>query len=191
MPSTILSWPRSAKRILVLSLDLCMSLSAMWLAFSLRLDTLHWPDGLQWLVYGLGPALALPIFIHAGLYRAIFRYTGIQALLTTGKAVAIYGAVLLLTLLIGKWEGIPRSVGILQPVIFLLLVGASRSLGWLWLAGRTAAAPHRLLIYGAGTAGAQTAAGLLSARSYHLLAFADDDTSKVGRSINGVRVYQV
>ena len=73
MPSTILSWPRSAKRILVLSLDLCMSLSAMWLAFSLRLDTLHWPDGLQWLVYGLGPALALPIFIHAGLYRAIFR----------------------------------------------------------------------------------------------------------------------
>ena len=189
MPSTILSWPRSAKRILVLSLDLFMSLVAMWLAFSLRLDTLHWPDGLQWLVYGLGPALALPIFIHAGLYRAIFRYTGIQALLTTGKAVAIYGAVLLLTLLIGKWEGIPRSVGILQPVIFLLLVGASRSLGWLWLAGRTAAAPHRLLIYGAGTAGAQTAAGLLSARSYHLLAFADDDTSKVGRSINGVRVY--
>lgn len=189
MPSTILSWPRSAKRILVLSLDLCMSLVAMWLAFSLRLDTLHWPDGLQWLVYGLGPALALPIFIHAGLYRAIFRYTGIQALLTTGKAVAIYGAVLLLTLLIGQWEGIPRSVGILQPVIFLLLVGASRSLGWLWLAGRTAAAPHRLLIYGAGTAGAQTAAGLLSARSYHLLAFADDDTSKVGRSINGVRVY--
>ncbi len=189
MPSTILSWPRSAKRIVVVSLDLCMSLVAMWLAFSLRLDTLHWPDGLQWLVYGLGPALALPIFIHAGLYRAIFRYTGIQALLTTGKAVAIYGAVLLLTLLIGKWEGIPRSVGILQPVIFLLLVGASRSLGWLWLAGRTAAAPHRLLIYGAGTAGAQTAAGLVSARSYHLLAFADDDACKVGRSINGVRVY--
>eukprot|EP01034_Spumella_vulgaris_P040694 gene40694-50351_t len=59
----------------------------------------------------------------------------------------------------------------------------------LWLAGRTAAAPHRLLIYGAGTAGAQTAAGLVSARSYHLLAFADDDTSKAGRSINGVRVY--
>jgi FlaA1/EpsC-like NDP-sugar epimerase len=166
-----------------------MSLVAMWLAFSLRLDTPHWPTGLQWLVYGLGPMLALPIFIHTGLYRAIFRYTGIHALLTTGKAVAIYGSVLLFTLLIGSWDGIPRSVGILQPVIFLLLVGASRSLGWLWLAGRTAGAPHRLLIYGAGMAGAQTAAGLLSARSYHLLAFADDDTNKVGRSINGVRVY--
>ena len=166
-----------------------MGLFAMWVAFTLRLDTLHWPEGKQWIAYALAPALAFPILMNLGLYRAIFRYTGIQALLTTGKAVAIYGAVLLLTLLIGQWEGIPRSVGILQPVIFLLLVGASRSLGWMWLAGRTAAAPHRLLIYGAGTAGAQTAAGLVSARSYHLLAFADDDTSKVGRSINGVRVY--
>ena len=185
----ILSWPRSTKRLFVAALDAGMGLFAMWVAFTLRLDTLHWPEGKQWIAYALAPALAFPILMNLGLYRAIFRYTGIQALLTTGKAVAIYGAVLLLTLLIGKWEGIPRSVGILQPVIFLLLVGASRSLGWLWLAGRTAAAPHRLLIYGAGTAGAQTAAGLVSARSYHLLAFADDDTSKAGRSINGVRVY--
>ncbi len=185
----ILSWPRSAKRLFVAALDAGMGLFAMWVAYTLRLDTLHWPEGKQWIAYALAPALAFPILMNLGLYRAIFRYTGIQALLTTGKAVAIYGAVLLLTLFIGKWEGIPRSVGILQPVIFLLLVGASRSLGWLWLAGRTAAAPHRLMIYGAGTAGAQTAAGLVSARSYHLLAFADDDTSKVGRSINGVRVY--
>ena len=185
----ILSWQRSTKRLFVAALDAGMGLFAMWVAFTLRLDTLHWPEGNQWIAYALAPALAFPILMNLGLYRAIFRYTGIQALLTTGKAVAIYGAVLLLTLLIGQWEGIPRSVGILQPVIFLLLVGASRSLGWLWLAGRTAAAPHRLLIYGAGTAGAQTAAGLVSARSYHLLAFADDDTSKVGRSINGVRVY--
>jgi FlaA1/EpsC-like NDP-sugar epimerase len=129
------------------------------------------------------------VLMNLGLYRAIFRYTGMQALLTTGKAVGIYGALLLAILLIGKWEGIPRSVGILQPLIFLLLVGASRSLGWLWLAGRSTAAPHRLLIYGAGAAGAQTAAGLVSARNYRLQAFADDDPSKVGRSINGVRVY--
>jgi FlaA1/EpsC-like NDP-sugar epimerase len=166
-----------------------MGVLAMWVAFTLRLDTLHWPEDNQWIAYGLAPVLAFPILMNLGLYRAIFRYSGIQALLTTGKAVAIYGAVLLITLLVGRWEGIPRSVGVLQPLIFLLLVGTSRSLGWLWLAGRTTAAPHRLLIYGAGTAGAQTAAGLVSARSYQLLAFADDDASKVGRSINGVRVY--
>jgi FlaA1/EpsC-like NDP-sugar epimerase len=185
----ILSWHRTTKRLFVAALDAGMGVFSMWVAFTLRLDTLHWPEGNQWIAYILAPVLAFPVLMNLGLYRAIFRYTGMQALLTTGKAIGIYGALLLAILLIGKWEGIPRSVGILQPLIFLLLVGTSRSLGWLWLAGRTTAAPHRLLIYGAGAAGAQTAAGLVSARNYRLQAFADDDPSKVGRSINGVRVY--
>ena len=137
-----------------------MGIIAMWLAFTLRLDTMHWPSGLQWLVYVMGPALALPIFIRMGLYRAIFRYTGMAALITTGKAVALYGAILLSILLAAQWEGVPRSVGVLQPVILLLMVGASRALGWFWLAGRPENATHRLLIYGAGNAGAQTAAAM-------------------------------
>lgn len=185
----VLQWPRSIKQLFVVVIDAGMCILAMWLAFSLRLDTLHWPEGLQWLPYVIAPILAFPILVNQGLYRAIFRYNGITALLTTGKAVAIYGAVLAAILFSAQWEGVPRSVGILQPLIFLLLVGASRSLGWLWLAGQPLKAPHRLLIYGAGTAGAQTAAGLVSARNYVLEAFADDDRAKVGRSINGVQVY--
>lgn len=131
LPARILLWPRNAKRSVVVALDAGMGLLAMWLAFTLRLETLHRPEGLQWLAYALGPLLAFPIFVNLGLYRAIFRYTGIRALITTGRAVAWYGALLLAILLLAQWEGVPRSVGILQPLIFLLLVGASRALGWL------------------------------------------------------------
>ena len=189
MLNRILGWSRSAKRLVVVAMDLCLGLLAMWLAFTLRLETPHWPQGMQWLAYALAPALAFPIFAKLGLYRAIFRYTGITALITTGKAVAIYGALLLVCLLAAQWEGVPRSVGILQPLLFMLLVGASRALGWLALAGRSRHAPYRLLIYGAGSAGAQTAAGLGSMQQYQLKGFVDDDASKVGRSINGVRVH--
>ena len=189
MLSSILSWPRSIKRLFVVCLDLCMGIVAMWLAFTLRLDTIHWPSGLQWLVYVMGPALALPIFIRMGLYRAIFRYTGMAALITTGKAVALYGAILLSILLTVQWEGVPRSVGVLQPVILLLMVGASRALGWFWLAGRPENATHRLLIYGAGNAGAQTAAAMQNMRQYRLMGFVDDDHKKADSTINGVRVY--
>ncbi|HNE71494.1 MAG TPA: nucleoside-diphosphate sugar epimerase/dehydratase [Giesbergeria sp.] len=189
LPTRILLWPRNAKRLVVVALDAGMGLLAMWLAFTLRLETLHRPEGLQWLVYALGPLLAFPIFVNLGLYRAIFRYTGIRALITTGRAVAWYGALLLAVLLLAQWEGVPRSVGILQPLIFLLLVGTSRALGWLWLAGQPGEAPRHLLIYGAGSAGAQTAAGLAGMRQYELVGFVDDDPIKVGRSINGVRVY--
>lgn len=187
--SRILGWSRSAKRLVVVALDVVLGVAAMWLAFTLRLETLHWPEGLQWRAYLLAPALAFPIFAKLGLYRAIFRYTGLAALIATGKAVAIYGALLLACLLIAQWEGVPRSVGALQPLLFMLLVGASRALGWLALGGRRAHAPYRLLIYGAGSAGAQTAAGLGNMRQYQLKGFVDDDPAKVGRSINGVRVH--
>lgn len=189
MLSHILGWSRAAKRLVVVGMDVCLGLAAMWLAFTLRLDTPHWPQGMQWLAYILAPALALPIFAKLGLYRAIFRYTGITALVTTGKAVLIYGTLLLACLLAAQWEGVPRSVGILQPLLFMLLVGASRALGWLALAGRSRHASYRLLIYGAGSAGAQTAAGLGNMRQYLLKGFVDDDASKIGRSINGVRVH--
>ena len=189
MLNRILGWSRAAKRMVVVAMDICLGIIAMWLAFTLRLETPHWPSGMQWLAYALVPALAFPIFAKLGLYRAIFRYTGITALITTGKAVAIYGALLLGCLLAAQWEGVPRSVGILQPLLFMLLVGASRALGWLALAGRSSHAPYRLLIYGAGSAGAQTAAGLGSMRQYLLKGFVDDDASKIGRSINGVRVH--
>ena len=129
----LLQWPRAAKRLFVVVLDACMGVLAMWLAFSLRLEMLHWPEGLQWPVYALAPALAFPIFVRFGLYRAIFRYTGITALITTGQAVALYGVLLLAILLVAQWEGVPRSVGILQPLILLLMVGSSRALGWLLL----------------------------------------------------------
>ncbi len=185
----ILAWPRFTKQLFVASLDICMGVLAMWLAFSLRLDTLHSPEGNQWIVYGLGPVLALPIFMKMGLYRAIFRYNGISALIATGRAVAIYGAVLLSILVLAQWEGVPRSAGILQPLILLLLVGTSRALGWLWLSGFKRNAQHRLVIYGAGSAGAQTAAGLSGIRLHVLVGFVDDDPSKAGTSINGTDVH--
>ena len=48
----------------------------------------------QWWVYFLAPVLSVPIFIRLGLYRAIFRYTGQAALVTTAKAVAPAGSAL-------------------------------------------------------------------------------------------------
>ena len=191
----ILEWSRSTKRLVVVSLDVILGLFAMWLAFTLRLDRLHWPVGAQWAVYALGPVLSVPIFVRFGLYRAIFRYTGMAALTATAQAVGIYTLwlfVLLQWMQWMQWEVIPRSIGILQPLVFLLLVGVSRSVARFWLAGLDGASRRtdaRLLIYGAGTAGVQTAAALGSTRTYTILGFVDDDAAKAGRSINGVPVY--
>ena len=191
MHVTILSWPRAAKGLTVMAVDVVLSLVATWLAYTLRLDALNWPQGAQWWVYGLAPALALPVFIRFGLYRAIFRYTGQAALAATAKAVGVYGVMLLGVLLLAAWPGVPRSLGVLQPLLFLILVGASRAAARFWLSDQAQRLQPRgrLLIYGAGTAGVQTAAAMGISGQFKLLGFIDDDPHKVGRSINGVRVY--
>lgn len=193
MQEVILAWPRALKHLVVLVLDTVLCLFATWLAFGLRLDALNWPEGAQWWVYALTPVLAIPVFIRFGLYRAIFRYTGQAALAATAKAVAVYGALLLGLLLWARWPNVPRTLGVLQPLIFLILVGTSRAMARFWLTEwderRQGQEQGRLLIFGAGTAGVQTAAALGVASQFKLLGFVDDDAGKVGRSINGVLVY--
>ena len=85
MRSSVLAWPRVAKSLVVVGVDVFLALVATWLAFSFRLDTPHWPTGLQWRVYALTPLLFAPVFVKFGLYRAIFRYTGQAALVATGE----------------------------------------------------------------------------------------------------------
>jgi FlaA1/EpsC-like NDP-sugar epimerase len=192
LQSRVLEWPRAVKRLVVVALDIVLALLATWVAYTLRLDTPNWPSGEQWWVYLLAPLLSVPIFVRFGLYRAIFRYTGQAALQATGMAVLLYGCLLTAILLWQHWPGVPRSLGVLQPLVFLFLVGASRAVARFWLAdlGHTSAKIEgRLLIYGAGTAGVQTASALRLSQQYALLGFVDDDLTKVGRSLNGVPVF--
>src|SRR5665647_811401 len=192
MQNKVLAWPRARKRLVVVALDVVLALLSTWIAFTLRLDTLNWPTGAQWWVYVLAPVLSVPIFIRFGLYRAIFRYTGQAALTATAQAVGVYAGVLTAVLLWQRWVGVPRTLGVLQSLIFLLLVGASRATARFWLADLGNAQSRtdgRLLIYGAGTAGAQTALAMGVSGQFTLLGFIDDDPGKVNRSINGVAVF--
>ncbi|WP_342620645.1 nucleoside-diphosphate sugar epimerase/dehydratase [Rhodoferax sp. GW822-FHT02A01] len=189
----ILTWPRRIKQLTVVMLDVALALLATWLAFGLRLDVWGLPVGAQWRVYLLAPLLAIPIFVRFGLYRAIFRYTGQAALNATAKAVVLYSVALTAVLLSQRWLGVPRTLGVLQPIIFLILVGLSRAMARFWLAGLpllgSGHASSRLLIYGAGNAGAQTASALQLSGQFKLIGFVDDNASMVGRIINGTPIF--
>jgi len=187
-----LSWPRPAKILAVMVLDAVLAFIATWAAFSLRLDRLHFPVADERGVYALAPLLAIPIFVRFGLYRAIFRYTGSAAMVATAQAAALYGALLFVLLLWLRLPEVPRSVGLLQPLLFLLLVAASRAVARFWLADtgfvKGQGPVGRLLIYGADGPGVQTAEAIVRTGQFRLLGFVDDDPVKVGRSVNGVPV---
>ncbi|MDD5028934.1 MAG: nucleoside-diphosphate sugar epimerase/dehydratase [Rhodoferax sp.] len=192
MNKYLLGLSRPAKRTVVLGVDICMALFATWAAYSLREESLHWPQGVQWWIYLSGPLIAIPIFIRMGLYRAIFRYTGLDALITTGQAVGLYAALHLILLQWFFWPVFPLTLGVLQPILFLLLVGTSRAMARFWLAGvgyGRGFDQGRMLIYGAGTVGVQTASAMGIAGGLKPFGYIDEDPAKIGQTINGLQVF--
>ncbi|WP_232511763.1 nucleoside-diphosphate sugar epimerase/dehydratase [Herbaspirillum sp. meg3] len=194
MRKSIIELSRFYKQCIVVGADILMSVVATWSAFSLRLDILHWPQGYQWHVYQMAPLIAVPIFIRLGLYRAVFRYTGLSAMIAIAKAVAIYGLTLFTLLFWLALPDVPRSVGLLQPLLLLIMVGSSRAFARFWLnhivANQRDRKDSRLLIYGAGGAGAQIASALTQRHQSILIGFLDDDSQLHGKTINGQRVYK-
>jgi FlaA1/EpsC-like NDP-sugar epimerase len=188
----MLDWPRPVKRAVVVLTDVTLALLATWMAYSIRMEALHWPQGAEWWTYAISPALAVPIFAAFGLYRAIFRYSGLASLYKTGQAIAVVAGALIAVHLWRLWPTFPLTLGVLLPIIFFALVATSRVAAQLWLTRynhRGPIAQGRMLIYGAGAAGVQTSSAMAITRQFKLLGFVDDNPAKVGQTINGVPVY--
>ena len=194
---SVLALPRFAKRLIVLAGDAGLCALTVWLAFYLRLDL--------WLGFSevyfqpvraamASMLLALPIFIKHGFYRVIFRHSGLSALGMMLRAFALYAA-LYAALIAGIGiSGVPRSVGIIQPMLLLLAVGASRALARYWLGGlyreqlRRSSLP-KVLIYGAGSAGRQLAAAIANSHEMRAVGFLDDDDRLHGQIVNGLPIH--
>ncbi|KJS76569.1 MAG: capsular biosynthesis protein [Comamonadaceae bacterium BICA1-1] len=194
LANPILALPRPAKRAVVLLVDLALCVLTVWLAFYLRLGELVPLSGpALWAVAG-AVALALPIFIVSGLYRAIFRYSGWPALLAVARAVAVYALLYAAVFTAIEVPGVPRTVGLIQPLLLLLFVGASRALARHWLGEqyqgmlRRAERP-RVLIYGAGQSGRQLAAAMQHSPELQVAGLLDDDERLHGHVLNALPVY--
>lgn len=201
MKKKIISLPRLTKQLLVFVVDAFSVILAAWLAFSIRLDRFHFPLGTEFLVYLLPLFIALPIFIRMGLYRAVFRYAGQHALWSIARAVFLYG--LIFFTLIFFWDylpipkvgkAIPRSLGILQPIILLVLIILSRSLARLWFLSQRSIGKkiqQRTLIYGAGVSGAQIGSALQRNGHYYLVGYLDENPHLRHKTINGLTIYGI
>ena len=191
----VLALSRPAKRFAALSVDLGLCVMTVWLAFYLRLgEFVALSDNALWAV-GASIGIALPIFMMSGLYRAIFRYSGWTALLAVARAVGIYGLLYFSIFTAIGVAGVPRTVGIIQPILLLLFVGVSRTLVGVWLGEQyqsilKRASRPKVLIYGAGSSGRQLAAAMTNGHEMQVAGFLDDDDRLQGNSLNGLPIYK-
>ncbi len=192
--STLLELPRPVKRLLAVLVDASLCTLAVWVALYMRLEVWLRLEGAYLWPVAASIALAIPLFVRFGLYRAIFRYAGWNATVALAQAMALYGLFFATVFTLVGIQGVPRSVGLIQPLLLLVFVGLSRLVIRLWLGGLyrhllAEKARPGVLIYGAGEAGRQLAAALARSTEYRLVGFVDDDPRLQGRSLDGRDVH--
>jgi len=185
--------PAGVKRLVVFVVDICICYVSTWVAYYLRLGEFISLERLTLPVL-LSILIAIPIFLVFGLYRVIFRYAGWSAIKAVAIAVTVYTLLYAPAVMVYTLDGVPRTIGILQPLILFFGVAGSRLLARAWLGGsylsRLAETRRpQALIYGAGTAGQQLAVALRTSSNINVIGMVDDDQSLHDRVLGGIRIF--
>ncbi|MCK1783835.1 polysaccharide biosynthesis protein [Pseudomonas sp. TNT11] len=202
----LLSRPRRQKRILQVIVDIFLVWAALWMAFLVRLgiDDLINPVVQQTWLFLSAPIVAIPLFIRYGMYRAVMRYFGNDALIEIIKAVSLSS--LILGIFVYWYSNhetvVPRSIIFNYWWLSMIMIGGLRlAMRQFFLGDWFTAAQHmpftsredgltKVAIYGAGAAGNQLVAALRMGRVMRPVAFIDDDNGIADRVISGLQVYK-
>ncbi len=192
----LLAMPRTAKRILLAGIDFCLLTFALWVAYSLRLNTAYAPQDIEeTLVFWAAPIIGVLTFYAGGLYRVVTRFMSEEAGTRIFLVVGIAALVWVLFITLTGITGVPRSVVIIYGLFAAAGIRLSRQLaGWL-LRSTPNAIPasfdprKKVIIWGAGKTGRQLLRALEGNLQYKAAAFVDDDKSLWGQTIRHRRVY--
>lgn len=187
-------FPRYIKRMIVLFFDISFCILSVWVAFYLRLGEVASLNSQLFLVSTVSLAFALPVFSVFGLYRIIFRYSGFSVVAALTRAIGVYG--LLFAAVVGGIGivDVPRTVGLIQPLLLFFAIGGSRLLARYWFgsgfkAKLQVATLPKALIYGAGNVGCQLLSALSNSSEMRVVGFLDDDDRLHGHVLNGKFIF--
>src|SRR5215207_1731678 len=183
------------RRIFEVLLDVVLIILSYWAAYAINFP----PNSPAWMLFirtlPVLVFLKMSVFLVVGVYRGLWRYTGMSDLIVFGKAVVLSSVASLIVLLFAfRFEGFSRTVFATDAVLMFLFLAGSRLAFRLFRQLIPAANKHngrRVLIYGAGDGGELLLRELRNNQDLQLspIGFLDDDPAKSGKVIHGLRVF--
>ncbi|MDQ2696314.1 MAG: polysaccharide biosynthesis protein, partial [Pseudomonadota bacterium] len=192
MLKTISTWPRGVKRLILVLIDVIVVLLSVWLAYVLRFDKV-WPWWITknlWM-FPLAVAVSIPVFYSLGFYRSVIRYMNGHAFVGIVQGVSISVLVMISIWVFSGAFMVPRSVWVNYWIVAVFLITSTRLMVRAMEHTHRShfASGQRVIIYGAGDAGAQLAMALQHSREFQPVAFVDDKEEAQGNEILGLKVY--
>lgn len=185
---------RTRKLGILLLVDGALCILAVLIAFSLRLGEWDlWSPAIG-LVSFASLIIWLPIFLFRGVYRSVMRFIGSRTMVVLFNSCIIMALVLAVIFSFNKIPGIPRTIAVLQPMVFVAMLMVSRLFARYVLydllnqrsfIGRS----KRVMIYGAGAAGRQLAESLRHEPGMFLSGYIDDDERLAGKHLDNTRIH--
>lgn len=185
------------RRIFEVLLDVILILLAYWGAYAVKFGALSGSNAWK-LFLRTAPVLVfvkMAAFLVMGVYRGLWRYTGLDDLIVFAKAVVLGSVVSVMVVLFAfRFEGFSRTVFMIDGILMFMFLAGSRLAFRLFrqvIPIAKSAEGRKVLIYGAGDGGELLLRELQNNRAlkYSPVGFLDDDPAKSGKLIHGLKVY--
>ena len=175
--------------------DVLIAVCAWFISFGIRFGF----EGVGALFERMQPLVlwALPaqaaVFWVTGLYRGLWRYASLQDLRRIFFAALLATGLIPILHLMGRFDTVvPRSTLLMMPLVMAALMASSR-FGYRmlreWLRARdTRHQGEPVIVIGAGDSGVSLLRELSRSSRWRAVALLDDDPTKIGRVVHGVRV---
>jgi FlaA1/EpsC-like NDP-sugar epimerase len=179
---------------LIVFSQLAIIVSSYYVSFVLRLDLPldHLSRGLFWETLPLVVLVKMALFQRFGLLRGWWRYVGMSDLFDITAAGFLSAAILYaIIVLLVKAPGYPRSIVPIDMLLTIVAVGGARfGVRAYTERARKYDGQKNTLVVGAGHAGRSIVQQLRTHPDlpYHPIGFVDDDPTKLGIRINGLKV---
>ena len=184
----LIQLPRNIKQACLLALDMVFVTAAMWLAVAFRYGHTHFHLGpVEYACAAVTVLLSAVVFLRLGLYRAVIRFMGQQAIWAVLTAVSYSTIILGATVFFAK-AGVPRSMPFIYFALALLGIGGTRLVVRAYYQAKLRSLSENVIIYGAGESGRQLLTALHQGDQYRVVVFVDDDMNLQRSVINGLQV---
>ena len=192
---------RYASRWTVLAIDLCIVAVSFILAYFIRFNlSFNFDVENLWTQLPIVEVLFLLAFLISGSYRGVVRHTGIKDVYAIFNAVCLASIGAIGVVLANRYFDvfdnftIPLSIIIINSLLSFITLAASRyvfKICYENIMNKNTGPTKNMIIYGAGESGIITYNTLTnhSQMGAKVIGFVDDNQQKVGKYINGVRVY--
>lgn len=185
----LLGAKRKNKRIITISYDVIAIIASLYLATAIRLNEWSYPINLSLvLTTVVTTAITIFCFTRLGMYRAVLRFMMLPALGYIFIAVFISSLTLAFCGFFFQ-AFIPRSVPLIYVGLAIITLGGPRIMIRTIYYHYYRRKKPNVFVYGAGSTGRELSYALISGSEYHPVIIIDDDYSKVGQIIFGLRVH--